>query len=54
MVEVKLECEKGKDGNIYVYFMNGLVSEYRVCVAVIEGEFIKWEDESGVVRRAII
>lgn len=48
-----LTAEKGKDGNIYVYFVNGQLSEYRICVQVIEGEFITWESE-GVVRRAIV
>jgi len=48
-----LSAEKASDGRIYVYFTDGRLSDYRVCVAVIKGDLIKWGAD-GVVRTAIV
>jgi len=53
-MDIQLQAERAKDGRIFVYFMDGQLSEYRVCVAVVEGKFIMWEGEGGVSRKAIV
>lgn len=55
-VITNLTVEKAKDGQIYVYFSDGRISESRILVAHVlnDGNSVKWATEDGVVRRAII
>jgi len=51
-----LTAEKAKDGQIYVYFSDGRISDSRILVAHVlnDGNSVKWETEQGQVKRAII
>lgn len=55
-MEFKIEnltAEKAKDGLIYVYFSDGRISEYRMLIARIEGDLVRWQGEDGTIRSAI-
>jgi len=54
LVSVSLEAEKAKDGKIYVYFMDGTLAQYRVCIAIIKGDYVKWTPEGSDIQRIAI
>lgn len=55
-MEIKIDnlsAEKADDGRIFVFFTDGRLSEYRICVAQIRGDRIKWGVD-GVIKAAIV